>query len=161
MIISFKRACAPIALGLVIGSVTLLSPNDGHAHGGATGVVKERMDVMTMIGDAMKKITAMFKRQVPYDDQEVARLAAVIAEQGGEDLTKLFPEGSLHGPSEALPAVWERWDRFQTVAAQLSEKARVLESNAPQMMPGAMMSFMDLAKTCNACHTEFRKKDEH
>lgn len=151
-----RHATKTLALSATFSLLTLSVPFVASAHSGASGVVKERMDAMVSVGDAMKKITAMFKRQTPYDAKELARLSAVIANQGGSKLTKMFPEHSLDKPTEALPRIWERWDRFETLAMQLSERAITLEGAAPQMMPNAMMSFMGLAKTCNDCHTEFR-----
>ncbi|MEG3618716.1 cytochrome c [Magnetovibrio sp. PR-2] len=155
-----KRNLSIFALAATLSISALAAPFIASAHGGATGVVKERMDLMDKTGEAMKKITAMFKRQQPYNADEIARLSALIAGKGGENLTKLFPEHSLDKPTEALPAIWERWDRFESLAGQLTEQAQLLEGGAPQMMPNAMMSFMGLAKTCNDCHTEFRKKKE-
>lgn len=140
--------------------VALSAPSAGFAHTGATGVVKERMDAMAATGDSMKKIAAMFKRQVPYDADELSRLAAVIGNRGGEELTGLFPEHSLDKPTEALPAIWERWERFESLAGQLTERARPLQAPPRELTPGGMASFMSLARTCNDCHTEFRKAKE-
>lgn len=155
-----KRNLPKLILATALSVSALSAPLIVSAHGGASGVVKERMDLMDTTGEAMKKITAMFKRQQPYNADEVARLSALIASKGGENLTKLFPEHSMDKPTEALPAIWERWERFESLAGQLTDQAQVLENAAPQMMPNAMMSFMGLAKTCNDCHTEFRKKKE-
>lgn len=100
------------------------------AHGGATGIVKERMDLMDGIGKAMKSLTAMMRGKESYDMELVRSLARKIAEHGGETMTNLFPEGSLQESSEALPAVWTDWGRFSGLAEQLSTYSMALEAAA-------------------------------
>lgn len=121
------------------------------AHGGATGVVKQRMDAMVMIRDAMKVLTPMMQGKTPYDAAVVKEQARVIGAHGGDALTDLFPEGSLDKPSEARPEIWENWSDFQDLATQLSVYSEGLElaaenglmmageSQGDSMMQGGMM----------------------
>ena len=71
------------------GAIGLASIVAAYAHGGATGIVKERMEAMGTMSDV------------------------------GEALTGLFPEGSGGEPSEAKAEVWSNWDEFSALAAQL------------------------------------------
>ncbi|GAB5377796.1 MAG: hypothetical protein AcusKO_42580 [Acuticoccus sp.] len=53
-----------------------------------------------------------------------------------------FPEGSLHGPTEAKPEIWDEWDEFVSLANRLRRVADGLVSaaeNAPSG-DGAMPS---------------------
>ncbi len=100
------------------------------AHGGATGVVKERMELMEAVGKAMKSLTDMMRGKQEYDVDRVRAAARRIADHGGESLTKLFPENSLEGPTEALPEIWTDWDRFSVLADQLTAYAEALEAAA-------------------------------
>ena len=100
------------------------------AHGGATGVVKERMELMDAVGKAMKSLTDMMRGKQEYDVDRVRAAARRIAEHGGESLTELFPENSLEGPTEALPEIWTDWDRFSVLADQLTAYAEALEAAA-------------------------------
>ena len=70
------------------------------AHGGATGVVKERMELMKDMKGAMKSLSEMFSGEATYDAAQVREAAAVLEAASGESMTRLFPEGSLHMPSE-------------------------------------------------------------
>ena len=112
-----------IVIGVPVTSIVL-------AHGGATGIVKERMDLMKGIGDAMKTLTAMFKGEVEYDAGVVREAARTIQSRAGEHITKLFPEGSLDKPTEALPTVWEDWATFERHANDLQTYSTVLEEAA-------------------------------
>ena len=120
-----------------------------YAHGGATGVVKERMDSMGILGDAVKSLTSIMQGQVSYDAEIVRQNAVEIQQHAGEVLTRLFPEGSLDKPSEARPQIWSDWEDFDALAARLEEFAKGLEDaadnglmlsgNAPASTPGTMM----------------------
>lgn len=108
-----------------IGHVCLLLAAIGVAgvswsHGGATGIVKERMDLMGSIGDSMKELVSIFKGEVPYDAATVERAASAIRDHAsGASIERLFPEGSLDKPTEALPAIWEHWEEFTGLAEQV------------------------------------------
>ncbi len=88
-------------------------------HGGATGIVKERMDGMGVMGKAVKLIAPMMQGEVAYDADAIRDAAEEIGRHAGDALTKLFPEGSLQKPTEAKPEIWENWDQFVALAEQL------------------------------------------
>ena len=100
------------------------------AHGEATGIVKERMDLMKGIGDAMKRLAPMFKGQAAYDPEAVREAAQVIRSRAGDHITELFPEHSLQKPTEALPAIWEDWTAFEGYARDLETYSITLEAAA-------------------------------
>lgn len=130
------------------------------AHKGATGVVKGRMEIMDEIGNHMKGMKAMVQRKQPFDAEKMARHAESIR-QAATNIKKVFPEGSLKHPSEALPNVWEDWDEFSSLVDKLiteSEKLREIATSQDQR--AVMKQFGRVGKTCSACHTDFRKKKD-
>ncbi len=178
---------APLA-----GAVALLSLTipPAVAHKGATGVVKQRMDVMKSFGDAMKAIKKMLDGEMTYDAAKVRKAAGVIKAHGGEALTKLFPKGSLQKPTEAKPEIWQNWTEFEADATRLKDYAEALEVVAARKSEEAEASgmiatmkgsditeggwpsaaelkqmppqavFMALGKTCKSCHESFRQKKD-
>lgn len=100
------------------------------AHGGATGIVKERMDAMDEMGKATESLTRIMRGQERYDAATVAGHAATIKSHAGDALTALFPEGSDTAPSEARPEIWSEWDRFVGLAQRLETLAGGLEAAA-------------------------------
>jgi cytochrome c556 len=100
------------------------------AHGGATGIVKERMDAMDEMGKATESLTKIMRGQERYDAAAVAGHAATIKSHAGDALTALFPEGSDTSPSEARPEIWSEWDRFVGLAQRLDTLAGGLEAAA-------------------------------
>ena len=118
------------------------------AHGGATGIVKQRMDAMVDIGRATKTVRNAIRRSEPDAIREAAaRIAGHAAE-----IPKLFPDGSFHHPSEALPAISADRAAFDALAAKLVLAAEELASNAGA--PGRAAE--EIADICKQCHTRFR-----
>lgn len=129
------------------------------AHQGATGVVKERMDAMSAIGDQMKVIGTMMKSG-PYDTAALAKASATIASHGGPALLKLFPEGSIQDVSEAKQEIWTEWPKFQALAGDLEASALALKDLAEEGAGKELTApaFGTLAGTCKSCHESFRMK---
>ena len=118
------------------------------AHGGATGIVKQRMDAMVDIGRAMKTIRDAIRRSEP----DAVRDAAARVARHAAEIPKLFPDGSFHSPSEALPAISADRAAFDALAAKLALAAYELASDASAPREAAR----ELADTCKQCHTRFR-----
>jgi len=147
-----KWGAAALVLGFVLTGAAL-------AHVGATGIVKERMDAMSAIGDQMKIIGQMLKSG-GLDDAKVSAAAGAIAGHGGEAMTRLFPENSLQHPTEATPAIWAEWPKFEALAGDLQSSALTLKDLAEDGAGKADISaaFGTLAATCKECHESFRVK---
>lgn len=111
-------------------SAALIISAAAYAHNGATGVVKERMDTMGILGKVTKSLTAIMRGDVGYDAELVRKNAAQIQKHAGDSMTKLFPEDSLMKPSEALPAIWSDWEDFEILAMRLEALAVGLAASA-------------------------------
>lgn len=149
---------AAVVFLLAIALVILPQPSQGHQ--GATGVVKERMDMMDTIGDDMKAIKSMVTKKQPFDADKLAQHAESIRALSVR-IGEVFPEGSLGMPSEALPAIWKNWEDFTRMADKLTLEATKLRDIAADGDLGpTMKQFAAVGKTCRSCHTDFRKKKE-
>lgn len=161
-----------------------------YAHGGATGIVKERMDAMSAMGKAVKAITPMMRGEIEFNAASVRSVAKTIGNHAGADLTELFPEGSGGAPSETRDAVWTNWNEFTELAEQLEIYSDGLARAANNgmmagtqsgmssgtMMGGGMMqgtmtaddiagmpvdgAFAMVSQVCSACHTKFRAESK-
>lgn len=144
-----------IMTGLALASAA--TTGTGWAHGGATGVVKERMESMKSMGDAMKGLAAMVKGQAELDDKALADYAAAI-KTGAARIPDLFPKGTNAAPSEALPKIWVEWDKFKDMAEQLEKDADLLANADATDARSVKIGFAKIGKSCKDCHTEYRKK---
>ena len=151
---SSVRRCAMIAPWLVVLATTL-----ALAHEGATGVVKERMDLMKGQAKQMKLIGEMAKGKKKFD---AAKAAAAAHDLGAttKKIPDLFPEGSNKHPSEALDAVWKEWDRFKGDAHDAEAAANALESALQASGQDWKAAFKKMTDACKACHESFRAEEE-
>ena len=134
---------------------------------------------MEAMGEAMYAMSNMVRGIAEYDADAMRELAGEVADSGGDTLTSLFPEGSYDPAGEALPAIWEDWDRFVTLAGNLVDAANAVAAAAdnppgppsagppdpaagggePQAMD-AGTAVIQLGMSCGACHDDFRKEDD-
>ncbi|MGR3757145.1 MAG: c-type cytochrome [Tranquillimonas sp.] len=112
---------------LAAGSLAAAS---AFAHGGATGIVAERMEAMVQMGKAMERLAPVMRGEAEYDAEVVRQAAGDIAAVSGEKLTALFPEGTGGAPSEAKEAVWQEWEKFAALADRLEVYATGLQTAA-------------------------------
>lgn len=138
----------------------VLSATPAFAHEGATGVVKDRQDLMDSQKDAMKVIGDMAKGKTPFDAAAATKAANDI-NTTAKKIPDLFPEGSggEANKSDALPAVWEKWDRFKANATDLANAAEALakalgDSASEDWKP----ALQKVGEACKSCHEDFRKK---
>lgn len=109
-----------IAAGVIAGMAAWLAVA-AHAHEGATGIVKERMDAMTESGKAMKAATESIRANrdlasIKGDALAISATAARIA--------ALFPPGSDQKPTDAKPEIWTHWDDSRHVPTNSGTRAR-------------------------------------
>ncbi|MEY8119999.1 cytochrome c [Falsihalocynthiibacter sp. BN13B15] len=116
----------PILASIVVGFTAIAA----FAHGGAMGIVKERMDAMDAMGKAVKSVAPMMQGTTDYNAETVKQAAALFLQHSGEEMTSLFPEGSGAAPSEAKATVWSDWDEFSELAERLGVAAEGLAKAA-------------------------------
>lgn len=150
---------SPIFAISTIAATVIVTPASGHK--GATGIVKERMEVMEALGKSIKSLVAMLKGKAQFNRQAVKATANKMAAHGTKMKTQ-FPAGSDQKPTRALPAVWKNRPDFDKLADQLTQAAKALEKNAD-----AAKSPKDLApriiaigQTCKSCHEKYRAPDK-
>ena len=137
----------------------LLGAFGALAHSGATGIVKERMHAMKKIAAATKAIAT-----VDWQDVAAARLVvrdnAAVLNKHAAEIVGLFPENSIEGPSEAIPAIWERPEEFRQIAKMLeTSSSKLIEfSSSASKNDDIAPVFDDISNTCKGCHQAFRLK---
>jgi cytochrome c556 len=153
--LSIKAKIAGLSAIIVVSATTAVL-----AHGGAMGIVKERMDLMSAIGKNMKAVAAMVKGETTFDAAVIETSAKSMAEHSTK-INALFPKGSMDKPTEALPTIWEDWDRFAQLSNDLETEATKLGEVATTGDKRAvMMQFAKTGKVCSTCHTDFRVKKD-
>ncbi len=144
-----------VCLLMLIGSAGF-----AFAHKGATGIVKERMDGMGVLAQSMKALVKM-ERSGDTDLKKAIEIANQIQLHAGEAMTNRFPEGDQQMVSEAAPAIWEDWARFEKISDELFEAALQLEANAVSGNVSLKLAIKELGATCSSCHEDFRIKKQN
>ncbi len=138
----------------VIGSGAVL------AHGGAMGVVKERMKMMSFMEKRMRTMNSMLNGKSPYHPERISNQSGAIA-RAMQDYARLFPEGSTDEPSEALPKIWKEWRRFSELAGELTSEAQSLRESAMNQGRGAANTMVQrIGRLCDSCHESFRRQED-
>ena len=147
-----------VFFGITAAVVLSASVLAAYAHGGATGVVMERMELMKSIQDQMKIVGEMILGKREFDAESVKAAGQTIAGHA-EVIPHKFPEGSIEGPSEATSTIWEEWDSFVKLAEELKATALSMADAAETAVDEAAIRphFAAVGKTCLACHEDFRK----
>lgn len=143
---------------LLILIILMSFMNQSFAHQGATGVVKERMDLMSAIGKDMKEVKKMLKGESAYDKEQMS-LRILSIQKSAHKVNQLFPKGSLKHPSEAKRSIWKNWDEFTGITEKLirdsTKLSQVAETDDKRKI---MKQFVTVAKNCRSCHKSFREK---
>jgi cytochrome c556 len=127
------------------------------AHDGATGIVKDRMDKMSAMGKATKSIALMVKGDRAFDAKVMQTELAKISNHSGDNLTRLFPAGSISATSAAKQEIWRDWEKFEALSAELNRQAITLAAQGSKPTPAR---FGKLAATCKGCHEQFRARKQ-
>ncbi len=175
MRVAMKRAITRATASLLVAAVTATTV---WAHGGATGIVKERMDGMVVLAKSMKELVAI-SRSGSSEADRIAEVADAIRVQSGAHMTQRFPKGSMQMASEASLEIWEDWARFEALAMRLDGLAAGIAASTRHTGPASGVAFsvsdplpsVDVlaslplevlldhaAKTCASCHKDFRIK---
>jgi len=148
-----KRSVATfLAIAVVMcGAVTFaVSEGDG------TAAIRARQEAMEGVGDAIKALAGIAKKQQPFDAAVVKKNAEVIAENLHK-AAELFPPGSDKGEDEtwAKAEIWSDPEGFKT-ALEAAHKAAVdMQGVTDEAAFGPALAA--LGNGCKNCHDTFRR----
>lgn len=127
------------------------------AHSGVQNpTVMARMHAMMTIKDHIKLMSAMAKGEAPFDGTAARAAAAAIAAQSAE-IPARFEAPETDPKSEALPVIWDEFDRFTQLAQDLGTTAAKAAETIQQRADLAP-ALADIGGACRACHRDYRKE---
>jgi cytochrome c556 len=136
--------------------VATLVFSTAFAHDGATGVIAERMDAMSAIGDANKSLSGISRGRTEFSMDLVKESALAISQHSGQGFVDLFPEGSTDDISDAKVEIWQNWDDFTELSLSL-ESAAISLSNIGSEEEFST-AYKAVSETCSSCHRNYRAK---
>ncbi|NQW69005.1 MAG: cytochrome c [Betaproteobacteria bacterium] len=144
---------------ILAASATILTMSSGFAVAQfqkPEDAIKYRQSVYTVLGNSFGKISAVVKGQVPYNKDDVAKNAAIIAMMSTLPW-QAFGPGTEGG--KAQPAIWSDNAKFKA-ASEKMQLAVVDLNKAAQSgdLESIKKAFGTAGASCNNCHDDFKKK---
>ena len=139
-----KRAFWALGAGLAVLAIGALA---------SEGEVDYRQHTMSAVGGHMQAIVDIIQGKVPHAGH-MATHANALADLAGLADT-LFPAGSQGG--DALPAIWENGEDFQSKLAAFKEAATSFKAAAGSGDMGQVGgALQQLGQACKGCHDDYR-----
>ena len=118
--------------------------------------IKYRQSVFTVLGNSFGKIAAVVKGEAPYNKDEVAKNAAVVATLSSLPW-QAFGSGTEGG--KAQPEVWSDSAKFKSNAEKMQLAVASLNTAAQSGdLDNIKKAFGAAGQTCKTCHDDFKKK---
>ena len=147
---SIKKISAMAIAGLLTLGVVAVMARDAFV---APATPEEAVAMRKAL---MKQDGGILRSAAPLTGAEAVTAMQTLKDNYSH-IPALFPEGSIVGDSEALPAIWENWDAFVAIA-KTGEDAAAAGLVAAQAgdTAGYAAALQTLQGTCGACHQQFR-----
>lgn len=117
------------------------------------GEVNYRQHTMSAVGGHMRAIVDIIRGDVSHTDH-LATHAGAMADLA-QIAPTLFPESSKGG--DALDAIWENPEDFQSKLDAFKEAAQALKAAAESGDAGEIgMAFRGIGQACKGCHDNYR-----
>ena len=128
-------------------------PSDAHDH--ATGVVKERMEMMEVMA---KRLKAIRERIDAKRDLSAIKADAEAIAAHAPHLVHLFPPGSTQKPTDARGTIWQNWSDFERKATALEVESKKLVNTSANDLAALGAQVRAVSEACGACHEKYRTK---
>ena len=137
--------------------LSLLAPCMAHAQFAKTeDAIKYRAAIFVVMGNHFSRIGAVVKGEKPFDKNEVAANAAVVASLAHLPW-QAFGPGTEGGKS--LPEIWKEMDKFKAGSEKMQKAVAELNTAAKAGdLETIKKAFGEAGKSCKACHDNYRKK---
>ena len=151
-----------IAIAITLLAIGATLPAAVAQESGVRSLIEQRHQEMKANGRAMKQLGGVFRGDMPYDRDTVIKAAEILSKHSETESSALFPDNSLeHSDSDARIEIAHNRDRFEQIFSDLNSSSKELIDLARGNGSDADMrtAFSKVAKTCSACHTDFRVKN--
>lgn len=144
----------PATLGLCLLTIAAAClPSAAHDH--ATGVVKERMDMMEIMAKHLKAIRERIDKK---QDLAAIKTDAEAIASHAPHVVHLFPRGSTQRPTDARGTIWQNWSDFERKANALEVESKKLISVSNGDFEAVSKQARAVSEACGACHQKYRIK---
>jgi cytochrome c556 len=137
-------------------SLALLSPLAQAQFSKPEDAIKYRQSSFTVMANHFSRIGAVVKGEKPFNKDEVAANAAVVASLSHLPWSAFGP-GTEGG--KAQPEIWKEADKFKAASDKMQKAVADLNTAAKSGdLETIKKAFGATGQTCKACHDNYRKK---
>ncbi len=144
---------------VLVSAATVLTISAGFAFAQfqkAEDAIKYRQSVYTVMSTSFAKIGAVVKGEAPYNKDEVAKNAAIVAMLSTLPW-QAFGPGTEGG--KAQPQIWSENAKFKGAADKMQLAVASLNTAAQSGdLESIKKAFAAAGQTCKTCHDDFKKK---
>ena len=121
--------------------------------------IKYRQSALSVMGTHFGRIGAVVQGKAPYDPKATIENANIVLTMSRLPYVAFVEGSDKGGNTKAKPEIWKESDKFQAAAKDLQEQAVKLDAAAKSgNLDAIKVAFGDTAKTCKACHDNYREK---
>jgi cytochrome c556 len=154
-----KKIFLVTAITVTLGATSVVA--DERERDPVKDAIAARQAAFTLMAANIGPMGAMMKGMKPFDKEEFARRAANLEALGAMPWEFFIP-GSDKGHTEAKPEVWSKAEDYKAKADDFQKEAAALVQAVQGGDEKAIAEqFGKTAKSCKACHKEFKEKDKH
>lgn len=155
------NAIVSTTVGLTLAlTISIAAPNHAHANAfsDADKAVEYRQQSLQLIRQNFAYMAGMVRGEIDFDGNMFEQRAIALQHLSHVPWDGFKYAGENHrGDGDALPAVWNNWDDFESRAKQLQEDAKALaEAAASHQLSDVRNQFMATARNCQQCHDNYR-----
>jgi cytochrome c556 len=154
---STNSIATSIGLRMLATSIILIAASPAFAQfQKPEDAIKYRQSVYSVMGTHFGRIGAVVKGEVPYNKEDVAKNAAIVA-------TLSTLPWQAYGPGteggKAQPAIWTEAAKFKAGSEKMQTAVTELNQAAQSgNLENIKKAFSAAGQTCKACHDDFKKK---
>lgn len=139
-------------------TLSLISGASASAFSDGDEAVEYRQQALQLVRENFSFMASMVRGEIEFDGEVFERRATALHHLSHIPWDGFRDAGENHqGSGDALPAVWENWDDFESRYTQFQEDAKNLAEVATSHDVGTIRSaFMATAGNCRQCHDRYR-----
>lgn len=148
-------------LASMVAAVTvLLAPLAAQAQfQKAEDAIEYRQGAFFVMGQHFGRIGAMANGKAPFDAKAAAENAAIVQQMSRLPFAAFGPGTEKGHDTKAKPGIWQQQDKFKDLAGKMQDEVAKLDVAAKGGKEDEIKAaFGNAAKSCKACHDEYRAK---
>ena len=146
-----------LALLTLAGAAATLSAPAFAQFAKPDDAIKYRKAAFTVMGAHFGRIGAMVQGKAPFDAKAAAENADIVAAMSHLPWAAFGPDTDM-GDTKAKPEIWKEQAKFKQGADKMQAEVTKLAAAAKTgNLDNLKAAFGPTARTCKACHDDFRK----